>query len=334
VTVEENESSWTLERGGEPYFIKGVGGTRDNGHVGDYGANSVRTWGNVETTIALQDVAGTSTTICAGFWFDGNSLSLSTLTTIVNYVDAHKNDDAILIWTIGNQVHLGFEDILPEIFSFIDIVAAVIKWVDPNHPTMTTIADLPESVIPYLRELKHVDIIGVNAYSSGSTVGSRYAAAAIGKPFILTEFGPAGWWDEPQTSFGAPIEPSSTSRITAYRNTYESTVLQYQSTNCLGSYAFYWGWKNETTPTWFGMFYRDGSRLSPVEAMTELWNGSLPNDWNRVPVVTNFAISKSTNLRVAEPIEVDCPAMDPDGDNLTWSFELVSNTVVSCSFPT
>jgi hypothetical protein len=294
-------------------------------------ANSVRTWGTDQTDPALNSLSGTSLIISAGFWFSVDSLTSTTKTTIVNYVNQHKDDDSILIWSIGNEVHLGHEDQLEAIFTFIDDVGSAIKEVDPNHPTMTVIAELPDNLFPYLKNLTFIDIIGINAYTYADSIGGRYTASNISKPFILTEFGPIGPWDgASKTSFGSFIEPSSTSRTVTYRNSYESTVKGYEERNCLGSYAFLWGWKNETTPTWFGMFYRDGSRLGPVETMTELWNeGSFPNDWNHIPTIGNVVISKTDNISVNEILNVECSANDSDGDSLTWTFELIDEAIVN-----
>jgi hypothetical protein len=253
----------------------------------------------------------------------------STKTSILSFVNGHKNEDAILIWSIGNEVHLGQDSRLEEIFTYIDSVAAAVKEADPDHPTMTVIAELPSALFPYLRDLAHVDIIGINAYTYADSIGQRYTNANINKPFILTEYGPLGPWDgASRTSFGAYIEPTTTARTALYQRTYEETVIGYQNTNCLGSYAFLWGWKNETTPTWFGMFYRDGSRLGPVETVAELWSETLPSGWNRIPEVGDLTLSKSDQIRVRESITAECTAVDSDGDPLSWEFELIDEAIV------
>jgi hypothetical protein len=329
VRIRENEGQWTLYRDGTPYFIKGAGGSFDNRHIDGYGANSVRTWSSTETTSALTAVQGTVITICAGFSFDlldilANPYQMKT--TIIDYVYAHKDNSAILIWCIGNEVHHNRSaSEFQTIFAFIDEVGSAIKAIDTAHPTMTVIADELDAVGYYLNHLDNIDIIGINSFgSSGSTIGSRYTNLNVGKPFILTEFGPSGWWEVESSSFGAPFEPSSTSRMTMYRTIYENTVNNYKHLNCLGSYVFLWGWKNETTPTWFGMFYSDGSRLGPIETMVELWdNGSLPIDWNHIPEIGELRISKTDNISIGERLTVECSAADIDGDNLIWTFELI-----------
>jgi hypothetical protein len=70
----------------------------------------------------------------------------------------------------------------------------------------------------------NIDILGVNAYSGASGVGSTLEGLHWKKPFILTEFGPPGAWEVPTTRWHAPIEPSSRAKAGAYHAT-ETGVL-------------------------------------------------------------------------------------------------------------
>jgi hypothetical protein len=320
VNVSKDNDKWVLYRNGSPYFIKCAGGFHVVATLSSYGANSVRTWDSQDTTTILNAVKGTDLTVCAGFWFTSDILTSGTKDEIVKYVGDHKEDDAILMWTVGNQVQPSGDVTWEKIFGFIDEVAAAVEAVDANHPVMTVIEDSFDAIKSYLQNLTHIDIIGINVYGGVTDIGSRFTAADIGKPLILSEFGPRGPWEESSTSFGVPIEPSSTKRAETYRTSYNQGILAYKDTICLGGYVFYWGWKHETSPTWFGMFYPDGSRLAPVEVMTELWGGTIGN---RAPVTGALTLSKTDGIRVGESITVECSATDPDADELTWSFELV-----------
>mgnify|MGYP006899825840 CR=1 FL=1 len=80
---------------------------------------------------------------------------------------------------------------------------------------------------------------------------------------------------------------SSTAKAKHYAEGYRKAVGSQEGL-CLGSYAFLWGHKQETTATWFGMFLEDGSRLGAVDAMTELWSGKPPAD--PAPVVEPLVI--------------------------------------------
>src|SRR5206468_2619733 len=133
-----------------------------------------------------------------------------------------------------------------------------------------------------------IDVIGVNSYGGGPTLAKRYREAGGTKPFLFTEFGPPGVWESPKTTWGAPLELTSTAKADFYRKTYESSVLAEKDKLCLGSYAFLWGAKQEATATWFGMLLPDGSRTAAVDTLTELWSGrALPN---RCPQIESIQI--------------------------------------------
>src|SRR5687768_10541032 len=45
VEIRKTDAGYRLFRGGQPYFIKGAGGTRYSDRLAQYGGNSMRTWG-------------------------------------------------------------------------------------------------------------------------------------------------------------------------------------------------------------------------------------------------------------------------------------------------
>jgi hypothetical protein len=45
------------------------------------------------------------------------------------------------------------------------------------------------------------------------------------------------------------------------------------SNKCLGSCVFFWGQKQEKTPTWFSMFSKKGKPTEAVQIMEKLWKG-------------------------------------------------------------
>ena len=82
---------------------------------------------------------------------------------------------------------------------------------------------------------------------------------------------------------------------------------------CLGAYTFLWGQKQETTATWFGMFLADGTRLAPVDVMTELWSGKPPK--NRVPEIVSLTVDRDRG-EAGDAVRAQLKAKDPDKDRL------------------
>jgi hypothetical protein len=242
-------------------------------------------------------------------------------------VRQHKDHPAVLLWAIGNEMEGDGKN--PAIWYAVNHIAREIKRIDPDHPTMTVIAELGENenkIRAIGRFCPDIDIIGVNSYGGISTLAERYRKSGVTKPYIVTEFGPHGPWEVEKTRWGSPVEPSSTAKGKGYADGYQKAVAK-QPGICLGSYAFLWGHKQETTATWFGMLLPDGSRLAAVDAMTEAWTGSPPR--NRCPRIASLKVDRSDNLKPGETVNASLLASDPEGDTLeiNWVLRRDSGTI-------
>ena len=174
----------------------------------------------------------------------------------------------MLLWGLGNEMEM--HDDTPELWRAVQDLARMVHQLDPNHPTMTAVAEIGGDKVRNIHKYcPDIDVIGINTYGGGPSLAARYRKAGGTKPFVLTEFGPPGTWEIRMNSFGTAREPTSTQKARFYRETYEKSVLG-EPDLCLGSYAFTWGWKIEATATWYGMLLPDQSRLAAVDTMQEL----------------------------------------------------------------
>lgn len=314
-----------LVRGGESYFIQGAGGEGGQELLARAGANSIRLWGADQLGEQLDQAQAQGLTVSAGIWLgqvrqgfdwsDAKSL-IAQRANVRRVVEQFKDHPALLIWCLGNEV----ED--PEgqngaVWSELDSLAAMVKQIDPHHPTMTVIAEIGGNKVPHLHQLcPHIDIVGINAYAGAASVGQRYRDQGGQKPYILTEFGPPGIWEIAQDELGAYPELTSTEKAESYRRAYEGSVRGQGL--CLGSYAFLWGTKQEVTATWFSMLLPDGSRLAPAETMTRLWTGQPPT--NRCPVISHLDMTGARTGTPGMTLTATLDTSDPDGDPLsvTW----------------
>jgi len=216
------------------------------------------------------------------------------------------------LWGIGNEMEGDAGDKV-EIWNAVEAAAKLTKQLDPNHPTMTVIAELGGQKIPSIHKYcPDIDIIGINAYGGGSSVAERYAKLNGTKPYIITEFGPVGQWETGKTSWGAPYEQSSTEKAAFYRKTYEGSIAQKPL--CLGSYVFLWGQKQESTATWFGMFLKTGEKLSAVDTMSELWTGRAPAA--PCPVIDWLKLSGRPEVSAGSTFTAELKTADPGGQPL------------------
>jgi hypothetical protein len=332
VELQQTEAGWQLLRSGEPYPIKGAGGWDHLATLADCGGNSIRTWGVGDETQALLDEAHRlGLTVTLGIWlgherhgFDYNDFDsvAAQYEQVREAVLAYKDHPALLMWGIGNEMEGYEQGANPAIWSHIEACAALVKRLDPHHPTMTVIAEIGGRKIEAIHRLcPSIDIIGVNSYGGASSLPERYAQSGATKPYIVTEFGPPGPWELGRTDFGAAPEPTSTEKAEAYRAAY--TAFTADTTNCLGSYAFLWGFKTEATTTWFGMFLPDGSRVATVDAMTACWTGSLPD--NRCPSIEPLVVIGAAGTEPGATVRVALEAADPEGEPLDVAWTLMAD---------
>ncbi|WP_425399696.1 glycoside hydrolase family 2 TIM barrel-domain containing protein [Aeoliella sp.] len=326
-------SDYQLFRNGERYSIRGVGGQVELDLLQQLGGNSVRTWGADNLGALLDAAHQRGLTVCVGMWlghpqrgFDYSSgqAVVAQLDSCLKTVERFKSHPAVLLWGIGNEMEEGGDN--PAVWYAVDHIAREIKRIDPNHPTMTVIAELGEHKVESLhRFCPHIDIVGINAYGSIVTVAQRYREQGGSKPYIITEHGPRGPWESPKTTWGAPIEATSTAKSKHYAEGYRHAVAK-NPRQCLGSYSFLWGNKQETTATWFGMLLPDGTRLAAADAMSEKWTGQPVA--NRCCEIRELNVGGVSKLAPGQKFFAAVEASDPEGDKLEYQWVLRSDAVV------
>ena len=327
VELNKTDTGWQLLRGGEPYFIRGAGGDGSLEQLAAAGANSVRTWGAEGAGDVLDKAHALGMTVTVGIWlgherhgFDYRDKAQveKQLQQARDAVLRYRDHPALLLWGVGNEME-GFESgDDPVIWAAVNDVAAMVKELDPNHPTMTVTAEVGGGRIASLHEHSPaIDIHGINSYGGALSVAKRLREGGGTKPYVITEFGPVGSWEMPTTDWGAPYEQTSTHKADFYRESYEKAVLAAPG-QALGSYAFLWGFKMEGTSTWFGMMLSDGAKLGAVDVMTELWSGEPPGDLS--PTIEALVVDKATEIDPGTEVTASTVAVDPEGKvvKLKW----------------
>ena len=336
VLVETRGETHRLLRNGEPYFIRGVGGNSRLAELAALGGNSIRTWDTKNLDKILDAAGRLQLTVCVGLWlgherhgfdYQDEASVVRQLNECLEAVRKYKDHPAVLMWGIGNEMEGRGTN--PAIWYAVNHIARECKRIDPDHPTMTIIAELGESKVESIeRFCPDIDIVGINAYGGISTLAERYRATQGSKPYIVTEMGPLGPWEVGKTKWGSPIEETSTAKAIRYASGYEAAVTGAEGL-CLGSYAFLWGNKQETTATWFGIVLPDGSRLAAADALSEAWTGTAPV--NRCPEIRSLRVDGPSVLSPGETVLAKLSASDPEGDPLKvqWVFRRDSRKIGS-----
>ena len=332
VTLKKTDTGWQLLRNGQPYVIKGVGGSGDKKLVASLGCNSFRTWGIGDDTKKMLDEAQSlGMTVTLGIWvgherhgFNYNNAEQvgKLIEQARDAVTKFKDHPALLAWAVGNEME-GFKaGDNAAIWITVNHIAAMIKSMDPNHPTMTVITEIGGQRVECVNKfLPAIDMLGINSYGGVPSLVQRYKERGGTKPIIVTEYGPPGTWEVKKTAWDAAPELTSTQKAEWYANAYRKTVMENPNI-CLGSYAFTWGFKQEATATWFGMLLPDGSRLQCADELAALWGGTVPA--NRCPRVEPLTLSGPDRVDPGQTVRVSLKATDPDNDKLDVRWSLSS----------
>lgn len=333
VETVKTPNGWQLLRGGEPYYIRGAGGTARMDVIVECGGNSVRTWGLEEAKSALDEAHKHGLTVMVGIWlpherhgFDYSDewAVKDQLKAVEKAVLEFKDHPALLLWGIGNEVDLFYTDF--NVWSAVENLAAMIHELDPNHPTCTVTAGIDVAEVQLIKKYApSIDILGVNTYGGINVVPEAIDLYGWEKPYIITEWGPNGHWEVPTTAWGAPYEQTSTEKMHSYQNRYEKYIASDKE-QCIGSYVFHWGQKQETTPTWYGVFLEDGSQTGAIDAIYRAWKGKDPP--NQAPLINSMTVNgtplgKDVYLRRGAKNNVVADIVDPDGDEMTVNWEFL-----------
>lgn len=319
--VAKTNGGYQLLRAGRAYFVKGAGGIASKAVLAKAGGNSIRTWGADNLEKQLDEAHRLGLSVAVGIWlgherhgFNYNSADQVAAqyemarTVILRY----RDHPAVLLWGLGNEMEGVAKGDNAAIWSAINNIAAMAKKLDPNHPTMTVLAEIGGNKVKNVHRLcPDIDIVGINSYGGAPSLAGRYRKAGGTKPYILTEFGPPGAWEVKVNAWGAPPEPTSTTKADLYHRAYDKAVTDAEGL-CLGSYAFTWGHKQEATATWFGMFLPDGSKLAAVDVMTELWSGKKPA--NRCPTIRRLALDGADCINPGAMVRAVVDVTDPEQD--------------------
>ncbi len=324
VQLKKESGGFKLFRNGQPYTIKGAGGSARLDLLAKLGGNSIRTWGADNLKSQLDEAHRLGLSVTVGFWmgharhgfsYEDPKQTADQLERFKKAVLDYRSHPAVLMWAVGNEMELGQADQSnPNLWKAVEAAASAAKKLDPSRPTMTVVAEVGGDKVKAIeRYCPSIDILGINSYAGATSVVTRYKQQGGTKPVVLTEFGPPGQWEVGKTDWGVAPEPTSTAKGENYRASHTKFVTENPGL-ALGSYAFIWGNKQETTATWFGMLLPDGTPLAAAEVMGEIWSGRRPE--NRVPVISKFETVGSAKAAPGSEMKVNLTASDPDGDPL------------------
>jgi hypothetical protein len=336
--LKQTEGRYLLYVDGEPFFVKGAGCEFGNIELlGKHGANSFRTWrteNGRQDALDVLDRAQKSGLLVLmglevgrerhGFSYDDTVWVKKQFDYLKGEVERLKDHPALLGWAIGNELNLRTTDW--KIYNAVNDLSKMAHMIDPNHVTTTTVAGIGKKEADEIRKrCPDIDFLSIQMYGDIVNLQKHISEAGWDGPYMITEWGATGHWEVPLTPWGAPIEQTSQEKAKAFMRRYEKAILA-DTENCLGSYVFLWGQKQERTPTWYGMFLESGEETETVDAMHFIWNGKWPE--NRCPVLDSLTLNGKTAydsivINKNEKLNVWVNAHDFEGDTLSYKWEIM-----------
>ena len=348
VELRQNAAGfWRFYVNGAEFPVFGAGGAEVPGlleHLKAAGGNCVRTWGleTLEKPMAdgerfIDRAWRLGLMVVPGIWIDHErhgfdysdpAFIARQRAKVLAAVQKYKNHPAVLAWGLGNEMEgpLDSAGSIP-VFQELEELCKIIKQEDPGHPVMSVIAILtPEKIRRIEANYPSLDILGINTYGGAAGVGAALQAFGWKKPFTVAEFGVNGFWEVPKTAWGASIEPATQEKARSYYAAHRMVFeINDGKESCLGTFAFLWGWKQEYTPTWFGMFLPTLEKLPQVDAMTKAWTGKWPA--NRCPRLDGLACAAAGQVVKPDQIVTATARVgDPEGDPLDYEWVLASES--------
>jgi len=338
VEVKQTDGKYRLFVDGEEFYVNGAGLEFGNIEtLAECGANSFRTWrtdnGRRPGKEVLDEAKQYGLLVLMGievgrerhgFDYSDTAWVAEQKEDIRRQVMELKDHPALLAWGIGNELNLLYTN--NKVWDAVNDIAKMIHEIDGNHPTTTMLAGINKEEVDYIKEYcPELDFLCVQFYGDIENLATRIEDAGYDGPYLVTEWGATGHWEVPTTPWGAPIEQTSTEKAEAVKYRYESAILADES-NCMGSYVFLWGQKQERTPTWYGLFTENGEMMEAINVMQYFWTGKWPR--NLAPTILSAEMNGLTRyagitVKAGSENTAAVEYSDPDGDKILFECEIM-----------
>lgn len=280
VHIKKTDNGYELIRNQKPFYIKGAAGNSHLKELKEAGGNTVRLYDTINLKKNLDAAHEQGLAVIVDIplpkYGDGSHFYEQDLNPakekITAVVSKHKDHPALLYWNLGNELYYPtFHKPIPFFDSFNSLIDLV-KQTDPNHPVSTAIIGGNRRRLASVAiKSPGLDFVSINSFGNLTDLKKRMEPIALlwDGPYVITEWGVNGPWEEDETSWGAPIEHTSSSKAQILKDRFNSEIMQDPSS--LGSVVFFWGNKQERTNTWFSIFSEAGHKSESFHTLRNLW---------------------------------------------------------------
>lgn len=336
--LKKENGAFQLYVDGKPFSIKGAG--LEGGNIealASHGGNAIRTWRTDDQFMTgqekLDNAHAHGLMVCMGleigrerhgFDYNDEAAVAKQKEYARQEVLKYRDHPALMAWGIGNELNLHYTN--PKVWDAVNDIAAMIHELDPNHLTTTMFAGAGKQEVEYvMTRCPEIDFLSFQIYGDIMNLPKYIAESGWEGAYIVSEWGATGHWEVGKTEWGSPIEQTSHEKAAAYLERYQK-VIEANPEQCIGSFVFLWGQKQERTPTWYGMFLESGENTESVDVMQYVWTGTWPA--NRSPQLKSFTLNQRSAydniyLTKGETFAAQTTVEDPDGDTLQYLWEII-----------
>jgi cellulose synthase/poly-beta-1,6-N-acetylglucosamine synthase-like glycosyltransferase len=268
---------------------------KDFSKIRDMGANCIRRYGlGIYDRNVLNIADEYNLNVLYGFWFDPKIdyyMDSSKVETYFEEVEEkvlqYKDHPAVIAWSLGNESwgllkHRYAKPYLVKVrqsyVQLIERLAERIHELDPTRPVFTCIEheeyQLAGELVAFHDNAPSVDVIGINSYYREQISNLNHVAWQFDslRPYLVSEFGPAGYWDPKYNkSYNhSVIEQTDAEKASWYKEQWTRYVNGYRGYN-VGGFAYCWHDRMEGSYTWFGLTDFKGRPKPAYYALKELW---------------------------------------------------------------
>lgn len=271
-----------------------------------------------------------------GFWFDPKIDYATDAGQVAQYirrverlVERYKNEPVILAWNIGNESsgllkHHFAQPYLTVVrrayMSMIEEMIRRVHAIDGQRPVLTTLEhaqQLPGELYAFSINVPSADVIAINSYYKEqiSEVHHLVHRFSPGKPYLISEFGPKGYWDQKLTDYNrymAIEEDTDKNKALLYGKEWREDVLEHKGCN-IGGIAFCWQDRYEGTATWFGLTDYKGRKKLAYYVLQHEWKGG-----PQLPLTDVFINGPSFSLKPGGTYEFTAVCADKSLKHFEW----------------
>lgn len=283
VYIKSINGKFEIFKNGKPFLIKGASGYTHLRELKQAGGNTIRVWDTIGLRKILDTADHYQLSVIIGLpmppsefmdeFYNDDIKTKNHIKKITTLVNEFKNRPSVLFWCLGNELAFPYRPKYRKFYKTFNDLVTSIHTDDPAHPVTTTLQAVSPKNIFNITYRTGIDFLSFNLF--GGLLTFREDIEKLKwfwkGPYLFTEWGIEGPWSTGiQNTWGSYIESTSTKKAEEYLEIYRKYVPVHDS-RFLGALVFYWGQKQEYTPTWFSFFDDLGNKTEAVNVMQYIW---------------------------------------------------------------